>query len=348
MRWILALILLTIPAQAQELVKDFGTGPATMTLRSTTDLAVMGPVVADYIALHPDLRVRYEQWGSNDLHDLSVAECAAGKGGADLVISSAVHQMVHLVNEGCARPHRSALTASLPSALRWRDELWGVTEEPAVMVYNRDLVPADDVPASRFDLLDLLRPADSPYVGRIATYDIEASGLGYLLAFADSLEATTFGGLMESFGRSGAIATCCSAEIIDAVVRGEYLIAYNVLGSYALARAAEEPRVGVVAPADYTLVLSRAAMIPRSAAAPQAAADLVDFLLSQAGRAALKRALLIVPLEEEAGAPDLPDSVASIRRPIELTPALLLALDAQKRALFGARWRASFPPKVQQ
>jgi ABC-type Fe3+ transport system substrate-binding protein len=218
-----------------------------------------------------------------------------------------------------------------------------VTTEPAVMVYNRDLVPSWEVPRSRFDLLDLLRPEESRYHGRVATYDIEASGLGYLLAFADSQEATTFGGLMESFGRSGAVATCCSAEIIDAVIAGEHLIAYNVLGSYAMARAAQDKRLGVIAPTDYTLVLSRAAMIPKGAAARGDAGAFVDFLLSAPGRQALREVLLIVRFDD--GAEDLALSIESIRRPIALSPALLIALDAHKRAIFHRRWRAAFPAR---
>ena len=127
---------------------------------------------------------------------------------------------------------------------------------------------AREVPRSRFDLIDLLRPADSRYAGRIATYDIEDSGLGYLFAFADSQQATTFGSLIEAFARSGAVATCCSAEIIDGVAEGRYLIAYNVLGSYALDRAAERPAHRGGRAEDYTLVLRRAAMIPKGARNP--------------------------------------------------------------------------------
>ncbi|MGR3464324.1 ABC transporter substrate-binding protein [Limimaricola sp.] len=343
---LIALVLLAAPARAQELVRDFGPEAATETLRlrSTTDIAVLGPVVEAFLDTRPGLRVAYEQWGSNPLYGLQTADCAAGRAGADLVISSAVHQMVDLVNEGCARPYRSALTAALPDALSWRDELWGVTREPAVMVYNRDLVAPAQVPRSRFDLLDLLRPTESPFRGRVATYDIERSGLGFLFAFADSTEATTFGGLMESFGRTGAIATCCSAEIIDGVAEGRFLVAYNVLGSYALARARHDDRLGVVAPQDYTLVLSRAAMIPRAAGQPRAAAQFVDFLLSEEGRRALEAALLIVRLEGGDGAPiELPQASETLQRPIALTPALLIALDAHKRALFRARWRDAFP-----
>ena len=249
---------------------------------------------------------------------------------------SAADLQVKLVNDGCAQPHRSVLTAALPAALNWRDELFGVTEEPAVIVYNRDLVPPGAPPRARFDLIDLLRPEGNRYAGRVATYDIEDSGLGYLFAFADSLQATTFGGLIEAFAQSGAIATCCSAEILEGVAEGRYLIAYNVLGSYALDRAEEDPRLAVLAPEDYTLVLSRGAMIPKDAPNPTAAGLLIDFMLSEPGRAALARQHLLAP-------PSLaPERKTSLYRPIALSPTLLLGLDQQKRAGFLARWRATF------
>ncbi|MDN3720654.1 extracellular solute-binding protein [Roseibium salinum] len=192
-------------------------------------------------------------------------------------------------------PYRSRLTGQLPDALSWRDELWGITREPAVIVYNRDLVPPGDVPRTRFDLLDLLRPFDTPYAGRIATYDIEESGLGYLFAFADAQEASTFGALQESFGRSRTVSTCCSAEIIQGVAEGRYLMAYNVLGSYAQDFQQRDERIGIVLPSDYTLVLSRALMIPKQAKNKLPAKEFLDFLLSPEGTFELQKALLISP-----------------------------------------------------
>lgn len=342
---LLIFALLPFGAAAAELTSSFGpeAAPRHATLRSTTDLSAFAPVIASYLATRPDTRVDYEQWGSNDLHALTLSECTGGQGGADLVISSAVHHMVDLVNRGCAASHVSPATLALSSELEWRDQLWGVTREPVVMVYNRALLEPGEVPRSRFDLLDLLRPVDSRFAGRVATYDIEDSGLGFLLAFSDALEATTFGGLMEAFGRSGAVATCCSAEIIDAVASGEFLVAYNVLGSYALLRAREDDRLGVVAPADYTLILARAAMIPATAASTAVAADFIDYLLSPEGRAALEGQDLIVRLGEEDGAPvEVSGTVETLERPIGLRPPLLVAMDAGKRALFTARWRDAF------
>ncbi|AVO36928.1 ABC transporter substrate-binding protein [Pukyongiella litopenaei] len=335
-----------LAAQTPELTARLGPADAAHValLRSTTDLAALGPVIEAYLVTRPDTRVVYEQWGSNDLYRLTAGDCASGRTGADLVISSAVHHMVDLVNQGCATTHVSDGTGALAPQLRWRDQLWGITREPVVMVYNRDLVGPHEVPRSRFDLLDLLRPTGSRFAGRVATYDIEQSGLGFLLAFSDSLEATTFGGLMEAFGRSGSVATCCSAEIIDAVISGRFLIAYNVLGSYALQRAGQEARLAVVAPEDYTLILSRAAMIPAGAADTGTARDLLDYLLSDDGRARLEAQDLIVRLDGGDGAQiEVSGSVETLERPVGLDPRLIVAMDADKRELFIRRWRDAFP-----
>lgn len=326
---------------APEATAEFGSPLVTTTIvvQGSTDVDAIAPLLAAFAEATSEVGIVYEQWSSTDLFDQTAAACRGDVPAADLVVSSAADLQVKLVNDGCAQPHRSLPVAALPDGANWRDELFGVTEEPAVIVYNRDLVPPAEAPRSRFDLLDLLRPADSRYAGRVATYDIEASGLGYLFAFADSQQAATWGSLIEAFARSGAVATCCSAEIIDGVASGRYLVAYNVLGSYALARAATDPRLAIVAPEDYTLVLRRAAMIPKQAPNPTAAGLLIDFMLSDAGRTALAAAHLLFPF----GTDDrLPADEDSLYRPIPLSPTLLLGLDQQKRAGFLARWRAAF------
>jgi ABC-type Fe3+ transport system substrate-binding protein len=331
---------------APEAVKSYGPAGALaqLTVRGTTDIALFEPVLEMFVARVGNTRIDYEQWGSNDLYAITEADCRAGSGTADLIVSSSIDQQVKLANDGCALAYRSAETDQIPAVSNWRDEVFGITREPAVIVYNRATIGDAPPPRSRFDVIDLLRPEDSPFRGRVATYDIEASGLGYLFAFADAQQATTFGSLIEAFGRSGAVTTCCSAAIIDGVASGEYLLAYNVLGSYALARADENPDIVVVAPDDYTLVLSRAALIPRHAKASALAGDLLDFLLSPAGRAALKSANLIVETGEGVhDALRLPGNPEISLRPIPLSPALLVGLDQHKRREFIARWRATFP-----
>lgn len=336
---VLALIasIVAAPAVAQT-EAEVRIGPAdapALIVRGTTDADIFLPVLRAFLATEPDLAIRYEQWGSNDLFARATEACAGGAEAADLLVSSAVDSVVRLANDGCAQAHVSEETATLPAGQLWRDEVFGITQEPAVMVVNRAAVP--DAPVTRFDLIDMLRPGGARESLRVATYDIEESGLGYLFAFMDSLQATTFGSLIEAFDRSGAVATCCSAELIDGVIEGRWDLAYNVLGSYAEARAAESDEIAIVAPEDYTLMLSRAAFIPAGAARPEAAGRLVDFMLSGQGRAVL-RANHLIPRIDGLGVED----DVSIR-PIPLTPVLLLTTDAAKRRLFIELWRNTFP-----
>jgi ABC-type Fe3+ transport system substrate-binding protein len=330
-----ALWLLVTPAAAQEATAEFGTGATPFVIRSTTDIAILAPALTAFAEVAPDLKITYEQWGSNALHATASAACEGDIAPADAVFSSAVHLMVSLVNRACARPYVSESTRALPPSRRWRDEIWGVTQEPAVMIYNTRRIAPEDVPQSRFDLLDLMRDDPNAVRARIATYDIEASGLGYLFAYVDSQEATTFGSLLEGLARSEAIATCCSAEIIDGVSRGDYLIAYNVLGSYV--QNAAPANVGVILPDDYTLFLSRGYMIPKRAANPVAAERFLDFLLSNRGQSILASVGLIFSTD-----PEEQSAIQSARRSIPLAPPLLVALDQSTEREFFARWTDAF------
>ena len=319
---------------AQEAVMEFGLPEARqIVLRSTTDIAVLRPAMELFVRENPDISVLYEQWGSNDLYFLSQLECADGESRADAVLSSGVHQMVDLVNAHCATPYSSSLTEALLTDRIWRNEVWGVTREAAVIVYNTERVAEEDVPRSRFGLLDLMR-RDTPHTGKIATYDIEASGLGYLFAFSDSLEASTFGAMLEGFARVDAVATCCSATIIEGVSSGRYHMAYNVLGSYAGTVGLDN--LAIVRPEDYTLYLSRAFLIPRTAPSKPEAGRLLDFFLSAQGRAVL----------ENIGLWDEGSGEVSASRGIGIDPTLLIALDQQRRTRFISQWRATFGPKA--
>ncbi|BBU55140.1 iron ABC transporter [Mameliella alba] len=335
--WLMALAFLVTGAAAQEMEDraEFGSGETRLLLRSTTDIAILRPVIQLFADRNPDLTIVYEQWGSNDLFALSRAGCREESEPADAVFSSAVQHMVWLVNAACARQVQSPLASALPPARRWRNELWGITTEPAVIVYNKAAISGAEVPRTRFALLDAMRTRPEFFRGRIATYDIGASGLGFLFAYADSLEATSFGSLLEGFARIEAVATCCSAEIIRGVAEGRYLMAYNVLGSYVLGDQSAE--IGFILPEDYTLLLSRAYMIPRQARQPEAAERLLDFLLSTPVQAQLADAGLVSPID------DAENGLApSARRFIPLSPALLVAMDRNRRAALFAIWDDAF------
>ena len=67
---------------------------------------------------------------------------------------------------------------------------------------------------------------------------------------ADPLHGTGIGTSTTVNGRSNRISS------------GEHLIAYNMIGSYAIERAKEDKSIGIVFPADYITLMSRIAFIP--------------------------------------------------------------------------------------
>lgn len=321
---------------------------AQLAIHAATDLPVMEPLIHDFQILHPDTRVDYIEYVTNDLYAAAFSACQRQQPLGDLLLSSAVHQMVKLANDGCARNMRSAETARLPRWANWRDEVFGFTSEPAVIVYNRAKVPADDVPQTHLELADLLRLKADTYRGLVGTYDIRQSGIGYLFAFNDSRQtSTTYGRLLESLGRAGAAVRCCTTEILDELVAGRLLIGYNMLGSYALARLRAGAEIGIVMPTDYTLVLSRGAMVPARAVNVAAAARFLDYLLSDRGQAvAREKAFFFGPGGDAPetgpaieGAPSIVRS--GIARPIAIGPALLAVQDDERRRRFIGEWSSS-------
>ncbi|MBU4527361.1 MAG: ABC transporter substrate-binding protein [Hoeflea sp.] len=317
-----------------------------LVIASVTDLAFMRPLIFAFQQANPGVSVTYIEDTSNSL-DASVSSACMGRTFlADLVISSSIAQQVRLVNGGCAREIESSALPSLPDWAQWRGELIGLTYEAAVMVYNKAAFADNGPPRSRFDLIDLMRQSGS-LNGRIATYDIEESGVGYLFAFQDSTEASTWGRLIEGFGRNSVATFCCSSDVIDRVADGRAHIGYNVLGSYALSRAENDDRIGVILPNDYTLVLARAGYIPREARNVAAARAFLELALSPQGRAILDgETRLLTPLSGPDALARLSGDDEAAFRPIPLTPALLVSLDQAKRVRFLSQWRKSVTPPM--
>lgn len=320
-----------------------------LVIQSTTDYMVIAPVIEAFQERWPGILITYNEITTNELNAAVEQACAQDRFIGDLIISSSIDQQLKLVNDGCAQSPGPNVGGNLPDWAKWRDELFGLTYEPAVTVYNKAFFANRPPPQSRFDLIDLLRESDT-FRAKVGSYDIETSGVGYLFAFQDAIQASTWGRLVEGLGRNEAQLFCCTGEILDRVADGRLLLGYNVLGSYALSRIGRDDRVGIVLPSDYTLIMSRAAFISRNAERPGLARAFIDFMLSPSGRAILSRdAGLLSPIDGPARLARLvgrtPNTDPQELRPIALTPALLVGLDQAKRNIFLQQWRAALPPR---
>lgn len=340
----LAGLACTLSAQARD-VFDFP-APATqserLVIEASADLSAIEPLIVDFQRLEPTIAVHYADALTNEVFAAAMTACLAGETFADIVITSSVDHAAKLANDGCAQRHESASTARVPEWANWRNEAFGFSFEPAVIIYNTDLVPTADIPLTRNALVELLRNKPEIYNGKIGTYDITRSGIGYLFAFFDAEQSSVFGRLLEGFGRADAVLEPTTGGILDRIESGELLIGYNLLGSYAYARKAAGAPVGIVLPHDFTIVLSRAALIPLHAENRAAGAKFLDYLLSERGQTVAAESSFFFGFDRPP-----PDGVlaadeaggATFYRPIVLGPSLLVTLDQAKRARFLSEWR---------
>ena len=336
---ILTLLLSASAARAVE-IEDRRSYPArteaparTLHIIGTTEATVMEGLIRGYSARHPDVAVIYDQATSRAVYRAIEGNETVDGSPYDLAISSAMDLQIKLVNDGRAREHRSVATTLLPRWATWRNRIFGFTREPAVIVYNTEAFKDLPVPQSRFELVNLLRRAPERFQEKIATYDPNVSGLGYLFATQDSLQSDTYWRLMEIFGNLSARLSCCSSEMLDQVASGEIVLAYNVLGSYAQAQRDAGAPIGIVLPRDYTLLMVRTAIIPAASDSIRAAGDFIDFLASDDGRAAVK--------DEAFLSPALPEGDDGTLIPVRLGPGLLVFLDSLKRRAFLAEWASA-------
>ncbi|WP_245613109.1 sensor histidine kinase [Skermanella stibiiresistens] len=308
---------------------------------AVTDLAAMEPLIRDFQAVAPDVTIVYDELTSRELYERTVAV----ESRADLLISSAADLQVKLVNDGYGQAYVSDATSALPDWANWRDEAFGFTYEPAVIAYNLDLVPPPEAPRSRDALIRLIRENPSRFAGRVATYDLATSGIGYFFASQDSVLFSQFWQLVATLGTARARLVCCTSNVLDMIERGEVLIGYNVLGSYARARINAGARIGIVLPEDYTLILSRVALIPKAAKRADLAGRFIDYLLSERGQKVVAERSVLYALsgtEGEATSAGVRRGTAGPVIPITLSPSLLVFLDRLKRENFLRQWHLAF------
>ena len=313
---------------------------SNLSIMGATDLPVFAPMLRDYQRQHPGVAIRYEEFSTQALYQRAASPASPGL--ADLLVSSSMDLQMQLVNDGHAQAHRSEHTAALPAWAHWRDEIFGFSYEPMVMAYDtRRFTPAT-APATRRQLLQMLRDPARPLDGRVGSYDLSGSGIGYLAATQDARYDDNAGALMAALAANHARWVMHAGLLLDDIEHGRMALAYNVPGSYVQGRIAAGAPIGMVLPHDYTLVISRTAVIPRNAPNAPEARRFLDYLLSPRGQAVLAHESRILPIRTDV---DRGAHPVGALRPIALGPGLLVYQDRLKRARFLEAWRASMPER---
>jgi iron(III) transport system substrate-binding protein len=309
---------------------------------SSLDRPLATPMIAGFQKANPDIAIRYEEMLTGEIYDRIVHETDAGQKTADFAFSSAMDLQVKLANDGYAQVSDMPMSERWPEWANWRDTVYALTFEPAVFVYHKPSFKDTPPPSTRAELIDYLQSQGDAVHGRIGTYDIERSGVGFLFMSRDQEQFGDIWSVVRAMGAAGVKLYSTSEAILERVADGRFVLGYNIVGSYASNWASRHPNIGILLPKDYTVVMSRIGLVPQAAASPDLGRKYLEFFMSKEGQT-----ILAVDVQIPAVSPDVAGAntgtalqkiLGGQLKPVPVSLGLMVYLDQVKRARLISHW----------
>lgn len=315
---------------------------AVLTVYSSLDEPLAKPMIDGFQAANPDVAVSYEDMLTGEIYDRIVRETDAGKKTADFAFSSAMDLQVKLANDGYAQASDLPMSDRWPDWANWRNTVYALTFEPAVFVYNKPSFQHEAPPSTRAEFIAFLQKHGDSIHGRIGTYDIERSGVGFLFMSRDQEQFGDIWSVVRAMGAAGVKLYSTSGAILERVADGRFLLGYNIVGSYAADWASRNPNVGIVLPKDYTVVMSRIGLVPQAAARSDLGKRYLEFFMSKEGQTIMARELQIPAVSPEVAgnntATTMREMLGGQLKPVPVSLGLMVYLDQVKRARLISKW----------
>lgn len=313
---------------------------------TSTDLSQLKQFSAAFKARYPKIELEFNDLGTTGTYNRVISEAAAGQTTADLSWTNAMDQQIQLVSDGLAQGYASPEAKNIPDWAVYKDLAYGTTIEPLTLGYNTQLLPKDKVPKTRAELIKFLNDNAEQLKGKVGTFDPVKAGSGFLFHTYDAKHlGEGFWELAKAFGKTQGKVYSSTGQLREKLVSGEHVLAFNLIGSYAMDWAKASPTLGVQFTSDYTETFSRPLFITKEAPHPNAARVFLDFLLSKEGQTAIAEGGLPsirTDLGEEVlGYAQLEKMANGNLVPIKIDESLLEYQQPAKRAEFLRQWSAA-------
>ena len=304
-------------------------------------------LVDKFQSLYPNIAVKYDgDSGTSEVNQKFISEFESNQNVADVVWSSAVDLQVKLAADGYAYAYNSPQEKYIPSWAKYKNLVWGSTFEPVVLVYNKKLISESDIPKSHIELQSYLQNNSEKLNKKIALFDPDKSGVGLFFIAQDYKLDSNVGSLYKAMGDVDVQKSGGTGEMLTKINSGEYLIGYNMIGSYAVSRSKKDlPNLGVVYLSDFTPVFSRAAIISKKAKHVNAAKLWIDYLISPEGQKILADQVYLNSIRTDIDSQNT-SAVLTERigknavRPYALNTKLIEHLDANQKSAVLQRWKS--------
>lgn len=312
----------------------------TVTVYTSTDIAEAQPMIDAFQKKYPGVKVNYNDLGTVGAYNKAIAEAAAKQVTADVVWTSAMDLQMKLAAGGYFDTVDLPQKKDIPDWADYKDMLYATSIEPIGMIYNKKLVSEENVPHSREELIKFVQSDAAK--GKVATYDPEKSGTGFLFDTNDVQNNNHFWELADAFGKANGKTYSSTGAMKETVVSGENVLAFNLIGSYALGWIKESQNLGLSFDKEHTAAFSRLAGVTKGAPHPNAGKLFMEFLLSKEGQSALAtKGLPSLRTDVDTGynIDTINKRVGGHIEPIKVDEGLLTFMDPMKRVEFLKKWQ---------
>lgn len=331
------------PASYADVVKESQAAP-DLIVYTNLQLANWSNVLAGFKAAYPWTDVKIVDLGS-EVFERYYAETGTNGRTADLILSGGADNWADFVNKAGAVPYESPESGALPEGSMPYPGVYTVATDPAVIAYNKRIIPEAEAPKSVHAIADLLAKRPD-FANRLTTQSVavpfgRTSTWAWVQHNADAWDV---------FARLGPATRPERAVggILEKISTGEYVVGWCVNASALFAKLREPAYSSVVGWSfieDGTPIVPRRIAIPKNSARQATAKLLLDFVLSRNGQIAFGKTG-VTPYRPDVKKEDVMDYTYGAI--VAAVGAANVAFDRDDAAYihgrdaFMERWRATF------
>jgi iron(III) transport system substrate-binding protein len=300
------------------------------------------PVLDGFNAKYPWIKVTTTDLGAYEVFERYYTESAGKARTADMIATTAPDGWINFMNKGEVQPYVSTEDANVPAIGKVGPGVYAVSTDPMVFIWNKKLVT--DPPKTMADLVAMIQQDPAKFQGKLVTYDASGEGFGYGLNwFYTKAKGDAGWKTLETLGSTNVKILTSGGKMIDSVLSGESALGYFVSLITVLPRlSGAEQLLGWSYVPDAQIVAARPMGVTKSAASPNSAKLMLDYILSQEGQIAFAKGGLTAYRADVAA--QAPLHLSQVAQAVGGESNLILArpepeiADKTKHDEFLARW----------
>lgn len=267
-----------------------------LTVYSNIALFNWDPIVAAFKEEYPWIKVEPTDLNANEVFERYYADQGAKTRSADILLSAAPLAWLEFLPKNMIEPYQSPEASHVPGWSIPQPGVYTVSTDPFVLAYNKLVLPEADWPKSMQDIVNVVSKSPGEFDRRLGTYAPNASAFTQAIFWGIvSLRGETAYGWFDKIGPLSDVYRT-AGPIVEKITSGEYVIGYLVSSQAVLGLFTDPNReklIGWALPKDGTVINMRNMAITKTAASPNSAKLMIDFLLSKKGQTAVGKGGLV-------------------------------------------------------